>query len=64
MKRTKLFARLLIAAFLLFFAGQPLVAQFQTQPSLFKDIEPDSLKERIEKLPSIFDVKRLETSYC
>ncbi|MDD3272562.1 MAG: S28 family serine protease [Bacteroidales bacterium] len=63
MKRTKLFARLLIAAFLLFSAGQPLVAQFQTQPSLFRDIEPDSLKERIEKLPSIYDVRRLESPH-
>ena len=63
MKRTKLFARLLFAVTALFFTIQPVWAQFQTQPALFKDIEPDSLMERIEKLPSIRDVKRLSSPH-
>ncbi|MDX9782498.1 MAG: S28 family serine protease [Bacteroidales bacterium] len=63
MKRTKLFARLLIVASAMFFTIQPVWAQFQTQPTLFKDIEPDSLMERVKKLPSVQDVKRLESPH-
>ena len=63
MKRTKLFARLLIVASAMFFTIQPVWAQFQTQPTLFKDIEPDSLMERVKILPSVQDVKRLESPH-
>ena len=59
MKRSTLSLKLLILAAILFIAVPDAVAQFQTQPSIFKDIEPDSLMARIEKLPSVKDVKRL-----
>lgn len=59
MKRSTLSLKLLIQAAILFIAVPDAVAQFQTQPSIFKDIEPDSLMARIEKLPSVKDVKRL-----
>jgi hypothetical protein len=59
MKRSTLSLKLLILAAILFIAVTDAVAQFQTQPSIFKDIEPDSLMARIEKLPSVKDVKRL-----
>ena len=59
MKRSTLSLKLLILAAILFIAVPDAVAQFQTQPSIFNDIEPDSLMARIEKLPSVKDVKRL-----
>ena len=59
MKRSTLSLKLLILAAILFIAVPDAIAQFQTQPSIFKDIEPDSLMARIEKLPSVKDVKRL-----
>ena len=59
MKRSTLSLKLLILAAILFVAVPDAIAQFQTQPSIFKDIEPDSLMARIEKLPSVKDVKRL-----
>ena len=59
MKRSTLSLKLIILAAILFIAVPDAVAQFQTQPSIFKDIEPDSLMARIEKLPSVKDVKRL-----
>jgi len=59
MKRSTLSLKLLILAAILFVSVPDAIAQFQTQPSIFKDIEPDSLMARIEKLPSVKDVKRL-----
>ncbi|MEZ7875192.1 MAG: S28 family serine protease [Bacteroidales bacterium] len=59
MKRSTLSLKLLILAASLFIAVPDAVAQFQTQPSIFRDIEPDSLMARIEKLPSVKEVKRL-----
>lgn len=59
MKRSTLSLKLLILAAILFVSVPDAIAQFQIQPSIFKDIEPDSLMARIEKLPSVKDVKRL-----
>lgn len=59
MKRSTLSLKLLILAASLFIAVPDAVAQFQTQPSIFRDIEPDSLMARIEKLPSVKEVRRL-----
>ena len=59
MKRSTLSLKLLILAAILFVSVPDAIAQFQTQPSIFKDIEPDSLMASIEKLPSVKDVKRL-----
>lgn len=62
MKRFHLSIKLLSLVVLLFLVA-PASAQFQTQPSLFKDIEPDSLKTRIERLPTIHNVTRLESKH-
>ncbi|PKP42505.1 MAG: aminopeptidase [Bacteroidetes bacterium HGW-Bacteroidetes-10] len=64
MKRTAFFLRLLLLSAALFsLSFLPGSAQIQTQPSLFRDIQPDSLKSRIERLPSIRDVRRLESEH-
>ncbi len=63
MKRTKLLLVLFFTATLFLSAPQSIKAQFQTEPSLFRDIDPDSLMARIAKLPSIYDVKRLESKH-